>query len=117
VAEAVGNGGAAIIRSEISGVKRPLPTTTEVVLLRVAQEALANVRKHAAAGRVDVELRYDDGAVALTVRDDGRGFDPAAVSGGYGLRGMRERIRQAGGTITVATAPGEGTVVRAEVPA
>lgn len=116
VAESAGSGGAAEIRSEISGFKRPLPTTTEVVLLRVAQEALANVRRHAAAERVDVNLRYADDAVRLTVADDGRGFDPAAVSGGYGLRGMHERVRQAGGTITVESAPGEGTVVRAEVP-
>jgi signal transduction histidine kinase len=117
VAESAGSGGDATIRSEISGSKRPLPTTTEVVLLRVAQEALANVRQHAAARQVDVELRYTGDAVRLTVADDGRGFDVGAVSGGYGLRGMRERVRQAGGTITVRTSPGEGTVVRAEVPA
>jgi signal transduction histidine kinase len=117
VAETAGTGGDATIRSEVSGSKRSLPTTTEVVLLRVAQEALANVRKHAAARQVDVGLSYTDDAVLLTVTDDGRGFDPDAVSGGYGLRGMRERVWQAGGTITVRTAPGEGTVVRAEVPA
>lgn len=116
-AESAGGGGDTTIRSEVTGCRRQLPTTTEVVLLRVAQEALANVRRHAAARQVDVELRYDDDAVRLTVSDDGQGFDPDAVSGGYGLRGMRERIRQAGGTITVRTAPGEGTVVRAEVPA
>ena len=115
-AESAGNGGDAIIRSEVKGVKRSLPTSTEVVLLRVAQEALANVGKHAGAREVTVELDYDDDTVLLTVSDDGAGFNPDAVSGGYGLRGMRERIRQAGGTITVATAPGEGTVVRAEVP-
>jgi signal transduction histidine kinase len=117
VAETAGTGGDATIRSEVSGSKRSLPTATEVVLLRVAQEALANVRKHAAARQVDVGLSYTDDAVLLTVTDDGRGFDPDVVSGGYGLRGMRERVRQAGGTITVRTAPGEGTVVRAEVPA
>ena len=116
-AESAGLGGEATIRSEISGSQRPLPTATEVVLLRVAQEALANVRKHSGARRVDVGLRYDDDTVALTVSDDGQGFDVDGVSGGFGLRGMRERVRQAGGTITVRTAPGEGTVVSAEVPA
>ncbi|MBO0806624.1 MAG: sensor histidine kinase [Nocardiopsaceae bacterium] len=117
VAQAAGNGGDTTIRSEVSGVKRSLPTATEVVLLRVAQEALANVRKHAAARQVDVGLCYADGAVRLTVADDGRGFDAEAASDGYGLRGMRDRVRQAGGTIAVTSAPGEGTVVRAEVPA
>ena len=116
VAQTAGAGGDAMVRSEISGFKRPLPTTTEVVLLRIAQEALANVRQHAAAGRVDVELRYSDDAATLTVADDGEGFDPGAVSGGFGLGGMRERVQQAGGTFSVETAPGKGTVVRAEVP-
>jgi signal transduction histidine kinase len=116
-AQAAGGGSEAMIRSDISGVPRSLPTTAEVVLLRVAQEALANVRKHSGARRVDVDLHYADEAVALTVSDDGHGFNVDGVSGGFGLRGMRERIRQAGGTIAVESAPGEGTVVRAEVPA
>jgi signal transduction histidine kinase len=88
-----------------------------VVLLRVGQEALANVRKHAAARAVQVLLRYEPGAVSLEVTDDGRGFDPAEVNGGYGLRGMRERLSQAGGRVEVRSAPGTGTRVRAEVPA
>jgi signal transduction histidine kinase len=122
----------AAVRCEVSGPKRPLPTATEVVLLRVCQEALANVRKHAHASAVDVCLRYADGGVELTVVDDGQGFDVASASGGgvseggdgetggpggYGLRGMRDRLCQAGGTLTVTSAPGTGTTVRAEVPA
>jgi signal transduction histidine kinase len=110
------------------GTVRPLPTPAEVVLLRVGQEALANVRKHAAATRVDVRLCYTDAAVWLSVTDNGRGFtgageaspaDPAAAGrpgGGFGLRGMRERLRQAGGALTVTSAPGAGTSVRAEIP-
>ena len=88
-----------------------------MVLLRVGQEALANVRKHAAAGSVAVLLRYEPGQVSLEVTDDGQGFDPAQVSAGYGLRGMRERLGQAGGLVQVRSAPGDGTCVRAEVPA
>jgi signal transduction histidine kinase len=100
------------------GDRRPLPTATEVVLLRVCQEALANVRKHAAATRVDVRLRYRAGAVELTVTDDGRGFTaaPAEASTGFGLRSMGERLRQVGGTLTVASSPGAGTTIRAEIP-
>jgi signal transduction histidine kinase len=101
---------------EVTGTARRLPTGTEVVLLRVAQEALANVRKHAAAGNVEVRLCYAGTAVRLTVRDDGQGFDPARTSDGYGLRGMRERVRQVGGTVTITTRPGAGTEVSAEVP-
>jgi signal transduction histidine kinase len=90
---------------------------TEVVLLRVCQEALANARKHAAAQTVAVRLGYDPDAVRLEVSDDGTGFDPDQVSGGYGLRGMYARVSEAGGTLAVASVPGAGTRVSAEVPA
>jgi len=87
-----------------------------VVRLRDGQEALATGRTHAAAGSVQVLLRYQPAAVSLAVTDDGQGFDPARVNGGYGLRGMRERLGQAGGSVEVRSTPGNGTCVRAEVP-
>jgi signal transduction histidine kinase len=99
-----------------------LAPATEVVLLRATQEALANVRKHARATRVTVRLDRRAGHAVLTVADDGVGFDPAgtpepcAERGGYGLAGMRARVREVGGTLTVHSARGEGTDVVAEVP-
>jgi signal transduction histidine kinase len=102
---------------DLSGPPRPLPMATEVVLLRVCQEALANVRKHAGATSARVRLGYDADAVCLEVSDDGVGFDPAGVSGGYGLRGMRTRVTEVGGMLTVDSAPGTGTRVSAVVPA
>jgi len=101
----------------LSGAPRPLPMATEVVLLRVCQEALANVRKHAGARSAAVRLDYDPDAIRLEVSDDGAGFDPARANGGYGLRGMRTRVAEAGGTLTVRSAPGAGTHVSAMVPA
>jgi signal transduction histidine kinase len=98
------------------GESRPLPATLDVVLLRVAQEALANVRKHAAARTVQVGLSYAGPMVTLQVRDDGQGFEADRASDGYGLRGMRERLGQVNGRIEVTSAPGAGTCVRAEVP-
>ena len=89
-------------RLRATGEARALPANTEVVLLRAAQEALANVRKHAGASRVEVSL---DGAV-LTVADDGAGFDPAAPTGGYGLAGMRRRVEEIGGALSVHSGPG-----------
>lgn len=97
-------------RLVVTGTPRPLDGSSEVVLLRVAQEALNNVRRHAAASNVDVELSYVDDSVAVRVRDDGRGFAPAAVTG-FGLRGMRTRVEQVGGDVLVETAPGRGTCV------
>jgi signal transduction histidine kinase len=102
--------------AEVTGTVRPLPTRTEVVLLRVGQEALANVRKHAAAQQVTVRLGYAEGKVRLAVADDGTGFDPQAAHGGYGLRSMQDRVRQVGGTVRVTSAAGAGTEVCAEVP-
>jgi len=99
------------------GTSRLLPAATEVVLLRTGQEALANVRKHAAAHSVAVRLCYASDRVRLEVTDDGSGFDPSLVNGGYGLRGMRARVDEAGGTIAVRSAPAEGTCVQVEVPA
>lgn len=105
----------------ITGTLRPLPTEVEVTLLRVAQESLANVRKHARAGSVNLTLSFMDDTLLLDVQDDGVGFESARLPGpngdsGYGLKGMRERIAQLGGTLSVESAPGEGTTVVVEVP-
>jgi signal transduction histidine kinase len=103
-------------RFDVAGASRPLPPTIEVMLLRVGQEALANVRKHAGAQAVSVRLRYSDRAVRLQVDDNGAGFDPERVNGGYGLRGMRDRVRETDGTLQVRSQPGEGTQIVVEVP-
>ncbi|KAB1987381.1 GAF domain-containing sensor histidine kinase [Streptomyces triticiradicis] len=98
---------------------RALPASQEEAVLRVSQEALHNALRHSGAVRVDVTLdRRGPGAV-LCVRDDGRGFDPAATrSAGrhLGLVSMRDRASGVGGTLTVESAPGKGTVIEMEVP-
>lgn len=100
----------------VDGFARPAPPAVDVVALRLLQESLSNVRKHAAARTVDVELAYLPGAVRLRVTDDGRGFDRDAPRGGYGLDGMAARVREAGGRFAVASTPGAGTVITAELP-
>ena len=110
-----------------TGTVRALTTQTEVALLRTAQEALANVAKHAGATRVGVTLSYLGDQVALDVRDDGRGFDPAAAAprgapdgappdGGFGLVAMRQRIEALAGTLQIESEPGYGTGLSACVP-
>jgi signal transduction histidine kinase len=99
----------------VSGRPIALGTGTEVVLLRVCQEALANVRKHAKASTVRVRLRFFDAGLRLEVADDGVGFSPTLVSDGFGLRGMRARVTEIGGKLDVLSVPGEGTTVSAEV--
>jgi signal transduction histidine kinase len=99
--------------------RRALTPRSEVQLLRVVQEALTNVRKHAAANHAAVSLREDRGVVTLAVVDDGSGFDPSrleeALDHGFGLASMRERVEQIGGTLAVHTAPGMGTRVVVEL--
>ncbi|GIL27238.1 hypothetical protein NUM_24920 [Actinocatenispora comari] len=104
-----------------TGTVRPMGTDAEVALLRVAQEALANVAKHAGAGRVGVTLSYLAHEVALDVRDDGRGFDPTApaarrTDGGFGLVAMRQRVEARAGELTVESEPGLGTTISARIP-
>lgn len=99
-----------------------LPERVQSALLRIAQGALANVLEHASAGTAVLTLTVLDDEVLLDVRDDGSGFDPAAPPEGatrlrgHGLPAMRARLRQLGGTLTVESAPGEGTVLSAAVP-
>src|SRR6266545_886265 len=103
----------------LTGTARPLPAQVEEALLRIGQEALANVRKHAAASQVTLTLSYLDDAATLDVHDDGVGFDQAAaedVTGGLGLRAMRERAATLGGSLVVESAPGEGTTIAVELP-
>ena len=94
----------------------PIPPRVAIEMLRVVQEALNNVRKHARPGRAVVRLEQRRGSVVLSVRDDGIGFDPAIESSGYGRESMHERAQSIGGRLTIASAPGRGTSVTLRVP-
>lgn len=120
---------AIVVTSELPREQVRLSPERTIAVYRVAQEALTNVAKHSGARSVLVTLRIEDGHLHLTVRDDGRGYDPAALahattptrsgaaSGpGVGLFGMEERARLAGGTVRIQSAPGRGTVVNLTVP-
>jgi signal transduction histidine kinase len=100
----------------IFGAYRPLPPGTEQEIVRVAQEAIHNVKKHAAARHLTVQMEYGPATISLEVRDDGRGFaaDQTTESpvGHYGLTGMRERATAIGATLEVSSEPGTGTTVR-----
>jgi signal transduction histidine kinase len=121
-----------------TGTARPMPPEADVALLRTAQEALANVAKHARATKVGLTLSYMENEVALDVRDDGRGFEPdrfadggdppgdaglrrtdagaGAPGGGFGLVAMRQRIESLSGTLQVESEPGAGTAISACLP-
>jgi signal transduction histidine kinase len=102
---------------EVDGDLSDLSDSQKIVLFRVVQEALSNVRKHSRAGRVSVALRSTRTFVGLTVTDDGIGFDPTRLGHDrLGLAGVSERVRLLGGAVEIETNPGKGTIVRATLP-
>ncbi|MFE4976902.1 sensor histidine kinase [Kitasatospora sp. NPDC056651] len=110
------------VRFHLDGAPVPLPTAARSALLRIAQGALANVREHAGASAAAITLSFLGDQAVLDIADDGQGFAPdtagtgAGAGRGYGLPAMRARLRQLGGSLTVESAPGEGTVVSAAIP-
>lgn len=109
------------IRAEVTvtGEVVPLHPEVEATVLRVSQESLANVAKHARASRVGVTLSYADDEVVLDVRDDGVGFDPdqPLAESSFGLRGMRQRAERLAGELTLESSPGDGTAISLRLPA
>lgn len=94
-----------------------LPDTYTITLYRTLQEALTNVVKHAQANQVWVELSLEDELITLTIQDNGVGFNQEeTTANGIGLAGLHERITIAGGTLTITTTPGRGTILSARFP-
>ncbi|MEU2392448.1 sensor histidine kinase [Streptomyces sp. NPDC007369] len=110
------------VRFHLEGTPVPLPDRVQSALLRVAQGALANVREHAHARTAALTLSFLGDQVVLDIADDGAGFDrtrPPRASGeerGHGLPAMRARVGQLGGTLTIESTEGEGTVLSAAIP-
>jgi len=97
-----------------------LPPVVEVQLIRIIQEAMANVRRHADAQRVLVTVEHDREFARVLIHDDGVGFDPPAIAGGrrdrFGMETMRERAEAVGGKLTLSSRPGQGTTVEVQLP-
>ncbi|MEW1635087.1 sensor histidine kinase [Streptomyces sp. NPDC093801] len=110
------------VRFHLEGTPAPLPDRAESALLRIAQGALANIREHSGARTAALTLSFLGDQVVLDIADDGTGFTaaapatPAPADRGHGLPAMRARVRQLGGTLTIESTPGEGTVLSASIP-
>ena len=104
-----------------SGKRRELTPAVQTVLLRICQESLTNIRRHAEASQVEVILDYRDHEVMLSVQDNGAGFDLATVEAeksgvSFGLIGMRQRAQQINGQSTIDSTKNQGTLVRLTIP-
>jgi signal transduction histidine kinase len=95
-----------------------LPDETETHLFRIAQEALTNIARHAAAKHVEIKLESSAAGIRLSIGDDGRGLGPdhPGEQRGLGMIGMRARARSAGGDVTVQSKPGHGVLIEVRVP-
>ncbi|HEV2979067.1 MAG TPA: ATP-binding protein, partial [Casimicrobiaceae bacterium] len=115
------NGDHASLHIEVQGTPRALHPIVRDEVFRIAGEALRNAFRHADAKQIEVELRYDDRHLRVRVRDDGKGIDPEVLRAGgqeghFGLAGMRERAKLAGGTLTVWSGLDAGTEVELRIP-
>jgi two-component system sensor histidine kinase UhpB len=115
LATAVGEQARLRVRRHLREVP-PLAAEQELVIYRVAQEALTNVARHAGATTVELRLEHDDGTTRLTIADDGRGLAPGTLPSASGIRGMRERALLIGAGITIASPPVGGTLVALTIP-
>lgn len=106
-----GSVAAPLVRLQVYGLDQRLPPATEVELFRLVQELLTNARRHAQARQVLVQLLRNGNELQLVVEDDGRGFEPATVRPGVGLRSIEARARYLGATLDVHSRPGQGTSV------
>ncbi len=111
--------GKGAIHLHTQGTERRLPREIEFHFMRIAQEAMTNAVKHGDAGRIDVHLHYQENALGLEIRDDGRGFDPGALPDGhrghFGLLGMRERAAKLNASLRIESTPEDGTFICLEV--
>lgn len=107
------------VQLEVEGIRRRLDPLAETVIFRIAQEALTNVRRHAQVEQAQLKMTFLADAVAIQIRDQGLGFDPGqelVPPHGWGLAGMRERVESLGGSLTIQSALGQGTLVEAVIP-
>jgi signal transduction histidine kinase/HAMP domain-containing protein len=103
---------------ELKGIETELPVSIQEPLLRVFQEAITNVRRHANATEINVSLSYNTGDIVLTIHDNGIGFNTRRKNQDtFGLIGMRERVRLLGGKLDIKSKPGQGTTVTVKIPA
>jgi len=116
------SGDSPVFRMAVEGTPRNLHPILRDEVYRIAGETLRNAFRHAQAGQIEVEIRYDERHLRLRVRDDGRGIDPDILgehprSGHFGLHGMRERAKILGGRLDIWSKLGSGTEVDLSIPA
>jgi signal transduction histidine kinase len=104
------------VNVKVTGTTRSLTSSAETALLRISQEAMHNINKHAQAKNVNITFSFMEDIFVMDIADDGLGFDPSKTSNGFGLKTMRDRIEELSGTLTVESEPGGGTAIAVTLP-
>ena len=105
-----------LVKVRVTGAPRSLPSSAETALLRISQEAMHNITKHARAKNVNITFSFMEDLFAMDIADDGLGFDPSKNSNGFGLKTMRDRIEELSGTFTIESEQGRGTAIAVSLP-
>jgi signal transduction histidine kinase len=105
-----------LVKMKVTGVPRTLPSSAETALLRISQEAMHNITKHAQAKNVNITFSFMEDLFVMDIADDGRGFDPSKASDGFGMKTMRDRIEELSGTFTMESEQGRGTAIAVSLP-
>jgi signal transduction histidine kinase len=104
------------VKMKVTGIPRSLTSSAETALLRISQEAMHNINKHAQAKNVNITFSFMEDIFVMDIADDGLGFDPSKTSDGFGLKTMRDRIEELNGILTIESERGRGTAIAASLP-
>ncbi|HZJ21771.1 MAG TPA: sensor histidine kinase, partial [Anaerolineales bacterium] len=105
-----------LVKMKVTGTPRSLPSSAETALLRISQEAMHNITKHAQAKNVNITFSFMEDLFVMDFADDGLGFDPSKTSNGFGLKTMRDRIEELSGIFTIESEQGRGTAIAVSLP-
>jgi signal transduction histidine kinase len=105
-----------LVKMRVTGIPRSLPSSAETALLRITQEAMHNITKHAQAKNVNITISFMEDLFVMDIADDGLGFDPSKATNGFGMKTMRDRIEELSGTFTLESERGRGTAIAVSLP-
>ena len=105
-----------LVKMRVTGTPRTFPSSAETALLRITQEAMHNIAKHAQAKNVNITFSFMEDLFVMDIADDGLGFDPSKASDGFGMKTMRDRIEELSGTFTIESERGRGTAIAVSLP-
>jgi signal transduction histidine kinase len=104
------------VKMNVTGTPRSLTSSAETALLRISQEAMHNINKYARAKKVNITFSYMEDLFVMDIADDGLGFEPSKVKNGFGMKTMRDRAEELGGTLTIESERGTGTAIAVSIP-